>query len=91
MMVFFLLMKIRSGFLNKYESLIAKIHLFDSVHVWLYLLTVSKLDFNVLVIPTMHFGLGVTYDLCPFALTTFFKIGVCKLNYRGRILGKSFF
>jgi hypothetical protein len=46
-------MYINSGFLGqiskKYESLIAKINVFDSVHVWLHL-TVSKFDFNVLVI-----------------------------------------
>jgi hypothetical protein len=46
--------------IKKYESLIAKIHLFDSVRIWLYL-TVSKLNFSVLGIPTMHFGIGMTY------------------------------
>jgi arginine/ornithine N-succinyltransferase beta subunit len=46
---------------KKYESLFAKIHLFDAVRVWLCL-TLSTLDFNVLVILKMHFGIGT--DQC---------------------------
>jgi hypothetical protein len=50
------------GSLGQIISLIAKILFFNSVHVWLYL-AVSKLDFNVLVIPTMYFGLDMSYVL----------------------------
>jgi hypothetical protein len=42
-------------------------------------LTVSKLDLSLLAIPTMYFDLGLTYVLCPFALTTFCEIGVLSL------------
>jgi hypothetical protein len=58
-------MYLNSGFLGqiskKYrKSLVAKIKKFDSVRVWLSL-SVSRLDFNVLVIPIMHFDLGMFY------------------------------
>jgi hypothetical protein len=56
------------------QSLLPKYTFFDIVRVCFYLI-VSKLDFNV--IPTMHFGLGLTYVPCRIALTTFFEIGVC--------------
>jgi hypothetical protein len=60
--------KLISGFLcklsKKYECLIAKIHFFDSVRVWLYL-TVSKMDFNGLVITIMHFLSW--YHQCPLS------------------------
>jgi hypothetical protein len=65
------------GFLGQiskqYISLIAKLHIFNSVDVWLYL-TVSKLDF-ILVIPTMHVGLRMNFVLCRIAMTTSFEIG----------------
>jgi hypothetical protein len=48
---------------------------FYIVRVWLYL-TVSKLDFNVLVIPTVHFGLDMCNVLCPITLASVFEIGV---------------
>jgi hypothetical protein len=57
------------------KVLLQKYIFFNSVRVWLYL-TVSKLDFNVLVIPIMHFGLGLTDVLCPFALTSIFDTGI---------------
>jgi hypothetical protein len=73
-------MYLNVGFLRhiskRYESLISKINVFDSVRVWLYLI-ISKLDLNVLVIPTRHFGLAMTYVPCRIALATFFEIVLC--------------
>jgi hypothetical protein len=49
--------------------------IFNIVRVWIKV-TGSKLDyFNVLVVPTMRFGIGMTYVLRPIALTTVFEIG----------------
>jgi hypothetical protein len=42
------------------KSHIAKKKKFDGVRVWLYL-AISKLDFNVLAIPTMHCSLDMPY------------------------------
>jgi hypothetical protein len=68
---------------GKNESLIAKIHFVDSVRVWLYL-TGSKLDFNVLVMSTLHFGV-----LCPIALIIFFEIYRCSV-FNKRVILLSF-
>jgi hypothetical protein len=52
-------------------------HFFYSVCVWLYL---TVLDFNVLVILTMHFGLDMT---CPMSYCSDnLYLNSCSIRYR---------
>jgi hypothetical protein len=62
------------------KVLITKTFFFDTVRVWIHL-TVSKLDSNVLVIHTMHFGRGITCVSRDITLTTLIEIGVLLFHY----------